>query len=865
MKINKGSIFINLAVLAVLLLALGGAEGVAAQDQFADLKDLKPARISLATEPCGTIVSLRNLPKQAIASTLTVPSTIKVLMDDDSVVEMDLDEYLKGVVAAEMYADWPIEALKAQAVAARTFAVNNTHHDHSNVDVCTKREPYIHCQAWNPPPYAARIEEAVTATHNVVITYNGEIITEALFFSHCDGHTRNIEDYEGWGYQPYLRSVPCDCASTYGWSEFPATAHGVGMCQYGAEVMATERHSYVDILKHYYTGVEITTASTADAPDQVIDLKDVKPEVVKGHPKLQSVLDQLVTAHEEGQMRAFAEQRSMEVKDDRIRVVIEAVPGKEDSVIGVAEALGADVETSYENLAQAVVPVSQLKALADDANVKLVRLPFRLMPMVTSEGVSLINADAWHSAGFTGSGEKVGILDGGFSGYASLLGTELPASVTTWSAPSVTWPGSSVHGTACAEIVYDLVPNAQFYLVALNYDTEFPAAVDWLIGQGVDVISSSIGWYLTGPGDGTGPICDKVTDARNAGILWANAAGNQAEMHWSGTWQGEGDNYHNFGPTDESNAIVANNGDEIYVGLRWDDPWGTSGNDYNLWLANSDPSPVIVASSTTTQDGDDYPRESLSYTATYTGIYHIIIYRVSATRDVDFDLLTFRHNLQYQVASGSLIEPADSPDAMTVGAVDWNNPGTLEYYSSRGATTDSRIKPDVVAPSRVSTSTYGAGGFAGTSAAAPHGAGAAVLVKDCFPSYTPAQIQSYLEANAVDLGSPGKDNLHGSGRLSMPAIAGRDTFGIFYPGGTWYLDDDGDCFWDRSLGPFGVPWGVTPVTGDWNGDGKDTFGIFYPGGTWYLDDDGDCFWDRSLGPFGVPWGVTPVTGDWNGE
>ena len=51
------------------------------------------------------------------------PLTIKVLMDDDSVEVMNLEEYVKGVVAAEMYSDWPIEALKAQAVAARTFAL----------------------------------------------------------------------------------------------------------------------------------------------------------------------------------------------------------------------------------------------------------------------------------------------------------------------------------------------------------------------------------------------------------------------------------------------------------------------------------------------------------------------------------------------------------------------------------------------------------------------------------------------------------------------------------------------------------------------------------------------------------------------
>ena len=183
-----------------------------------------------------------------------VLSTIKVLMDDGSVETMNLDEYVKGVVAAEMSSGWPIEALRAQAVAARTFAVENTHHDHCSVDVCTDHSC---CQAWNGPPYDAAIVDSVTSTCNEVITYNSTIIREALYFSHCHGHTRNSEDYDGWHFVPYLRGVFCSCADTYGWTDYGG--HGVGMCQYGAKVMAEQGFSYVGILKHYYTGVAIAS------------------------------------------------------------------------------------------------------------------------------------------------------------------------------------------------------------------------------------------------------------------------------------------------------------------------------------------------------------------------------------------------------------------------------------------------------------------------------------------------------------------------------------------------------------------------------------------------------------------------------
>jgi peptidoglycan hydrolase-like amidase len=189
--------------------------------------------------------------------TIYVPSTIRVVIDDGSVQVMNLDEYVKGVIAAEIGSGWPTEALKAQAVAARTFAVNNTHHDHCDVDVCSDHNC---CQAWKGPPYDTRIVDAVTSTYIEVITYNGTIIREALFFSHCDGHTRHSENYDGWDYVPYLRGVSCGCAHAYGWTD--RNSHGVGMCQYGARVMAEQGFSYVDVLKHYYSGVAIACGHT---------------------------------------------------------------------------------------------------------------------------------------------------------------------------------------------------------------------------------------------------------------------------------------------------------------------------------------------------------------------------------------------------------------------------------------------------------------------------------------------------------------------------------------------------------------------------------------------------------------------------
>ncbi|MEE8471182.1 MAG: hypothetical protein V3S51_07620, partial [Dehalococcoidia bacterium] len=185
------------------------------------------------------------------------------------------------------------------------------------------------------------------------------------------------------------------------------------------------------------TGLPLSGSLAVAQDEQLIDLPPIE-KPVKGNPKLGSVLDQLAAALEAGGLdgaAALAKQRSMDIVDGRVRVIIEASPGKADAARSAAAALGANVETGYGNMVRALVPVSSLTGLASDPAIRLVRSPLIAIPSVPSEGVSLIDADDWHSAGFTGSGVKVGILDLGFSGYGGLLGTELPLTVTTWWAP----------------------------------------------------------------------------------------------------------------------------------------------------------------------------------------------------------------------------------------------------------------------------------------------------------------------------------------------------------------------------------------------------------------------------------------------
>ena len=132
--------------------------------------------------------------------------------------QMDIEEYLYGVLSGEMPSDFNIEALKAQAVAARTYVMYNQENEtskHKGAAVCTD---YTHCQEyksyeelkkskgedWIKNSYP-KVKQAVNETKGHIITYNGEPILP-LYFSTSSGKTENSEEVFSTEY-PYLRSV----------------------------------------------------------------------------------------------------------------------------------------------------------------------------------------------------------------------------------------------------------------------------------------------------------------------------------------------------------------------------------------------------------------------------------------------------------------------------------------------------------------------------------------------------------------------------------------------------------------------------------------------------------------------------------
>ena len=147
---------------------------------------------------------------------------VKLMLSAEQVIDIPLEQYLCGVVAAEMPASFNEEAIKAQVVVARTYSllrILGESHDekHPTAHLCADS---THCQAWIDTKemrkrwgwhYGAnykKIAAAIEATRGEVLTYNGELI-DPVYHASCGG-TGTEDAQDVWGHEvPYLKSVSC--------------------------------------------------------------------------------------------------------------------------------------------------------------------------------------------------------------------------------------------------------------------------------------------------------------------------------------------------------------------------------------------------------------------------------------------------------------------------------------------------------------------------------------------------------------------------------------------------------------------------------------------------------------------------------
>ena len=263
--------------------------------------------------------------------------SVRVKKENGEIIKILFEEYVVGVLAGEMPVSFELEALKAQAVAARSYVLKKQENNTKDYDVVDTVMNQVYLdeatlkEKWNDKyeEKISKIRKAVIETKGEYLVYNNEIV-EAFFFSTSTGKTENVEEVFSQPL-PYLRSVESNWDSnvspvfsetnTFSMADFynklglnynqnlnieilettstgrikkikindiefkgsdfasklgirsnfftinkfesnvlittKGYGHGVGMSQYGAQGMALEGYKYIDILKHYYQGVEI--------------------------------------------------------------------------------------------------------------------------------------------------------------------------------------------------------------------------------------------------------------------------------------------------------------------------------------------------------------------------------------------------------------------------------------------------------------------------------------------------------------------------------------------------------------------------------------------------------------------------------
>jgi len=516
-------------------------------------------------------------------------------------------------------------------------------------------------------------------------------------------------------------------------------------------------------------------------------------------PNVDSAYKDFVVAYERGGLEAaeeLARTRGLLTPDNHIRVTLVVDTADTGRLIADLQAQGINVLGAYQDLIDISIPLDVITRAAQSDNPAAVfenirdlehvvglqfsppTTPSRsthspplvqtMLQAYVSEGLSVIQADQWQAAGFTGRGVQIGILDQGFDGYRALLGSELPAQIEIRSFVPGIEPDATgeSHGTAVAEILHDIAPDAKLFLAYYDGgDVSMGNAVEWLIGQGAQIISHSAGG-LAGPMDGGGRDAELVNRAAAEGVLWINSAGNSASEHYRGVFtDADGDDFHDF---DAGNSLLAFRpapGNLTQIVLNWND-WPVTSEDYDLYLLDREG--VVLASSRNVQSGQRAPVEQIVYRFDDQGVYYVAVQTVNTTRAARLDLYIHEaRSMEHTSPSSSLATPGDARGALTVGAAHIQD-GRLESFSSYGPTEDGRPKPELIGPDGVSVSVYAPEAFFGTSAAAPHIAGAAALAWSAFPELDASEVRAFLLANTIAVpGDPPADAV-GEGALRLP-------------------------------------------------------------------------------------------------
>ncbi len=482
--------------------------------------------------------------------------------------------------------------------------------------------------------------------------------------------------------------------------------------------------------------------------------------------------------------------------DDQGRLYVGIAGAGAAAHVAQLEGLGitaAAVAADYDAI-EAWVPYARVADVAALSWVRQVGLSGIAVPEI---GASLTQGDAIHRAalarstfGIDGTGTTVGVISDGVSNLAQAQGSaDLPAGV------NVNLVGSGDEGTAMLEIVHDLAPGANLAFSSGNGGAAaMVVAQNWLVNTaGCRIVSDDL-WFPKEPYFEDGSVASNAANLVTLqGVTYFTSAGNRAQRHVQQNFVDGGSRAIGIAGTFRPHAFAAGdytldirlrnpNGTGVRhtIVLQWGEKFGAAARNFDLYLLDGALANVLQ-SSTTVQNGAGDAVELIDFT--YNGPDNaaaalVVDFNSTGAAPANMRLKIAANGptfLQYVNPAGSINPHAGHPLILALGAIDQADPGndTPEAFSSRGPTTilfpalATRGKPDAMAIDGVQVT--GAGGFPspffGTSAASPHGAALAALLRGAVPALTAAQVRTALLSTAVDLATPGFDQATGFGRL----------------------------------------------------------------------------------------------------
>ena len=259
-------------------------------------------------------------------------------------------------------------------------------------------------------------------------------------------------------------------------------------------------------------------AQPADV-QEAFELPPVEKEPLT-YPNMDSHLNRLMEETESTRRETTSDAEQTTQSLEPVLVTFYVLPEHINALREYLEANGVFVRNVGDDYIEAHVPPLLLSPASEQPGV--LRVDTVIPPRSTqsrdrviSQGVGLHGADAWHNADYRGRNVKVGVIDSGFEGFSQLQGGELPNNVTarcyfdgpqTPSSRLADCEVESNHGTAVAETVADVAPDIELYISNPYSLGDLRNAVDWMVGQGVQIINVSLGYRYDGPGDGTSPF-----------------------------------------------------------------------------------------------------------------------------------------------------------------------------------------------------------------------------------------------------------------------------------------------------------------------------------------------------------------------